>query len=337
MRFEHAFDPFRSIQSSWNLLKRAPLTVLIGGLLLGFMHSGGGGGGLGFSNRWNIDHGSRDVDELFKVLMPVLMVVIPIALCVGFLMFLFACWLQVGFARAVESAMRTGKDEIGQVFDGSKRFVQMIAARVLGSLITFAAMIPLVVVGLVLWFVQRAHDYDSSLFVLIFCAALLVWLPFFIYVSLGFVLISPVVAYEDLSATESIARSWQLASGNRWRLLWFEIVMTLFSMIGICACCIGGLLTVPMSQVMRFEAYVALKHGDEFPSWWIGGGNAPSGAPTNVTTSMSATTPSSPTHWGSPPSSLPPPEPPRPPTEPPRPPTEPPRPPTEPPRPPMST
>jgi len=314
MRFEHAFDPFRSIQASWNLLKRAPLTVLIGGLLLGFMSSGGGGGGLGFTNRWNIDHGSRDVDEIVKVLMPVLMVVIPIAICVGFLMFLFTCWLQVGFARAVESAMRTGKDEIGQVFDGSKRFVQMIAARVLAALITCASVIPLVAAAFVLWFLQRGHESESGFFVLIFCAILLVWLPFLVYVVLGFVLIPPVVAYEDLSATDSLARSWQLASGNRWRLLWFEIVMSLFSLLGVCACCVGGLLTVPMSQVMRFEAYVALKHGDEFPQWWIGGGNPPSDAPTNSATSMSTTTPNSPTHWGSPPSTLPPAEPPRQPT-----------------------
>jgi hypothetical protein len=62
--------------------------------------------------------------------------------------------------------------------------------------------------------------------------------------------------------------------------------------IGCCACCIGGLLTAPMSQVMRYEAYLALTRGDQFTEWWVGSGRFPFDA-----THVAAASPA--TAWGS--------------------------------------
>src|SRR4051812_33638703 len=273
MRFEQAFDPFRSIQAAWKLLKQAPLTVLFGGLLVWFFT--GGGGGFGWREQWGSSRWPTDPHELFEQLKPMLFILLPILVCAGTVMFLFACWLQVGFARAIENTMRTGRDEVGKVFNGSSRFAQMVIARLLCSLIFVASVLPLVAVAIALWLVERASNLPLGAVLLIFGLAALLWLPFFFYVLLGLELVVPVIAYEDSSATGGIARAWRLASGHRLQLALFWIVMTIFGGIGCCACCIGLLLTAPMSQVMRFEAYLALTRGDEFAHWWVGSGRFP--------------------------------------------------------------
>jgi len=273
MRFEQAFDPFRSIQAAWKLLKQTPLTVLIGGLLLGFLDSGHGG--FGYGDNWSSHRGDWNLEQRFEDAVPWLVIFLPIMCCIGLVMFLASCWLQVGFARAIEIGLRTGRDEAGKVFEGAGRFVQMVIARFLGALICGATVLPLVAVGFALWFVERQHHVGGGALVLLGVLALVLWVPLFLYIVLGLVLVIPVIAYEEVRPTAGIARSWQLASGNRLRLLWFWLVMAIFSGIGCCACCIGAFLTVPMAQVMRFEAYLALKHGDQFPQWWIGNGRFP--------------------------------------------------------------
>lgn len=296
MQFEQAFDPFRSIQASWKLLKKAPLTVLIGGLLLSFLDSGSGG----YSNtvNWNARGGDQDLEAIWDQVRPMLLIMIPMMVCIGLVMFLFSCWLQVGFARGVKIGLRTGKDEVGTVFDGSGRFVQMVTARFLAAVMCVVGILPIAGAALALWLVHRQQDVDEGILVLLFGLAVLVWLPLYLYLLLGLVLVAPVVACEAISPTAGIARSWRLASGNRLRLLWFWIVLTVFSGIGCCACCIGALITMPMGQVMRFEAYLALMAGDEHSQWWIASGRpAPDGLEPGL---MSAGAPD-PNAWGSPP------------------------------------
>jgi hypothetical protein len=296
MQFAQAFDPFRSIQAAWKLLKQTPLTVLIGGLLLAFLDSGGGGVGNTFN--WNTNHADHQgFDEVWEQVRPWLLVLVPIAICVGLVMFVISSWLRVGFARAIELGLRTGKDDIGKVFDSAGRFGAMLLARLLCGLILFAAFIPLVCAGLALWFAEENLHLENGMLVMLGIAALLLWLPFYVYLALGLSLVSPVIALEDLGPTAGVARAWQLARGHRWPLLWFWIVTSIFSGLGVCACCIGALITMPMAQAMHVEAYVALKSGDQYPQWWIGSGIVPHDTPSFGGAEPSVPAPGA---WGSP-------------------------------------
>ncbi|MBK7643683.1 MAG: glycerophosphoryl diester phosphodiesterase membrane domain-containing protein [Planctomycetes bacterium] len=270
----HALDPFRSVSAAWKLLKQAPVTVLIGGLLLGFLGGGGGGG-------WNLfvrfDHlqDAHDLNELarqvFEQIRPLLFLLIPGILCSWLVFFALSSWITVGFARAVEFSLRTGKDDIAKVFSSGDRFGAMLLARFLSGLIQFASALPIAVGGVVLVLLAERDRLGAGAAVACVCFALL-WALLVWYVALGFFFVCPVVAFESCSPTQALSRSWKLARGRRWRLLWFMIVQAVLGFAGVCLCCIGAFVTIPLSQVMHFEAYLALLRGEEFAQWWVGTG-----------------------------------------------------------------
>jgi hypothetical protein len=277
MSFGQAYDPIRSLKAAWSLLKQAPVTVMLGGLLLAFLESGGSAGARFNPDLDRLDR-AENLDEIlrqvFDQMQPWLLIMIPIALCIGIGFFALSSWIEVGFARAIELSLRTGRDEIGKVFSGGDRFGAMLLARFLGGLIQLASALPLIGAALGVVILARGNGFGPGL-VIGLVAFTLLWSVVMVYVGLGLYLVNPIVALEACRPTEAIARSWSLASGNRLQLLWFLILQFLLTMAGICACCIGLLLTMPLTQVMRFEAYVALTKGEQYPQWWIGSGRFP--------------------------------------------------------------
>jgi hypothetical protein len=271
-----AFDPIRSVQVAWSLLKQAPVTVLIGGLLLWFFR-GGGGSGLQFLVRGHGlgDAGTRaDVQRIFEQLRPLLLVLIPLFVCLGLAFFAMSSWLLVGFGRAVELGLRTGKDDIAKVFSGGDRFGAMLLARLLAWLIQTACSLPLAAVAFI---VVLVADRSDPQIVVILGAVLfgMLWIVLLAYVALGLFFVSPIVALESCSPTEAIARSWKISSGNRLQLLWFAIFQFLLGIAGMCLCCVGTFVTSPLAHVMKVEAYLALTKGAEYPQWWVGSGKFP--------------------------------------------------------------
>ena len=98
----------------------------------------------------------------------------------------------------------------------------------------------------------------------------LLYLPVIVYVGLGLSLVKQAVAYEGLRPTQAIRRSWDLVAGQRWMLFLYLIVLGLFTLLGVCLCCVGYLLlTGPLTLIAQHESYLALTRGAERPSWWI--------------------------------------------------------------------
>lgn len=277
MQFSAAFDPIRSFQAAWKLLKQAPLTVVIGGLLLMFLEGGGGGG----SNFFYREHGfrggaglSEEFRQVFEEVKPWLLVLIPIALCVGIAFFALSSWLLIGFGRAIEFALRTSKDDLGKVFSGGDRFGAMLLGRFLSGLIQFAIALPLA--GVILAAVLLSDRGGPDVVLVVGAVAFsLVWFVLALYVWLGLCLVTPIVALETCTPTDAIARSWKLASGHRLQLFWFWLFQVFLSIAGLCLCCIGLLLVSPLKSVMHFEAYISLTKGQQYPQWWIGTGKFP--------------------------------------------------------------
>jgi hypothetical protein len=277
MHVHEALDPIRSLQVAWKLLKQTPVTVLIGGLLLAFLEGGGGGAPMNLRQHDISGAGSPGevLRQVFEQMKPWLMVMIPIALCIGLAFFALSSWIEVGFGRALESGLRTGKDEVGKVFSGGDRFGAMLLARLLCGLILFASALPLVGGAIAVAFLGNGQEFQPLMLLVLLVFALL-WFVLVVYLSLGLYLVNPIVALETCSPTEAIARSWNLSSGNRLRLLWFMILQFLLAIVSICCtCCLGLFITVPLTQVMRFECYIALSKGEQYPQWWIGTGRFP--------------------------------------------------------------
>jgi hypothetical protein len=64
--------------------------------------------------------------------------------------------------------------------------------------------------------------------------------------------------FEDLRPTEAIKRSWNLASGRRWRFVWFFLVNGIFAMLGFLMCCVGVLATSAVTRLATAEGYLQL-------------------------------------------------------------------------------
>lgn len=277
MPFSQAFDPIRSLKAAWRLLMQAPATVLVGGLLLWFLEGGAGGVArlsLRMQRLGNLREIGEEIGRFFDDLRPMLLIAIPLAVCVALAFFALSSWIEVGFGRAVESGLRTGRDEVGKLFSGGERFGAMLLARILVALVQLGVAIPIVALGFGLAFVA-GQGRNDALGIAGIVLLSLVWTVAAVYVGLGLFLTKPILALETCAPTEALARSWKLVNGNRWRLFWFVLLQFLLSMAGLCACCVGTLLTAPLTITMRYEAYLALTRGGEFPQWWIGSGKFP--------------------------------------------------------------
>lgn len=299
MEFNQAYDPFRALQTSWQALKKAPLPLIIGGVILVITGDGGGGGG----NFGSSFHGQHDID--WDVLAPMLVGVVGIFCCLGIVFFVISSWVRIGFANTVEEVLRTGEGDVGRVFDGKGRLGPMILSRLLAGLIVVASILPYGLVVLAAALATEGFDRNEEVAAVILIGGLIVYLPVILYVGLGVALADQAVALEGLQPVDSVRRSWSLVRGHRWMLLWYSIVTAIFAAIGLCACCIGIFLTGTMTEIAKSESFLALTRGQERDGWWIQTGSAPAttdpgwGSPTQL--------PSQPVGWGAPPPPAPPP------------------------------
>ena len=206
--------PVASPGAAWGLLLKAPLTLLIGGFLLFFTDAGGGAAG------GNISEDARHVEAWQAALLSVFVcVVCVIALAV----FLFNCWLRVGYALAVERVITTQREDLGDLFRGGSRFVSMVLTQLLTILIAFRR--AAVRVGRR----RRALLRESFGAAAPFPACALGGALLICRCSVRAArdqLASNAVAIEGMQPTEAISRSWSLVRGHRLPLIVYWIVIT---------------------------------------------------------------------------------------------------------------
>ena len=260
MDFATAYDPFRALRTAWELLKKAPATVLVGGVLLAFT-DGGCSGGNQFASDGGEDFSGTDVAVIMAVVMAVLVI--------GVAFWLFACLLKVGFPTAIENVQKSGAEDVGAIFKSEGRWLNMVAATFLQAIASFAAVIPMGLIVLLAVLVGSGTD-NEAMGIGIGVVGALLWLPFFIYIALGLSLISLAVAVERLNPIEAFGRSWELVRGNRLQLFLFYLVTAVFTLLGLLACCVGVLFTSALAYTASADAYLRLVRANEDQAGWIG-------------------------------------------------------------------
>ena len=254
MRFEQAYDPVRCLQASWELLKRAPATIVLGALVPVVVQYA-----LGFAMWILLLPMFFSIQDTrpgeFPAFFPVFVV---ISCMLGLGLFVLQTWIDVGYARAVRDVKATQTEQLATVFRGGDRLLRLLWARFL----TLLALLPVHAVGLVLLlaagvFGQTSAPSSMKLAVL-FAVMFVLWCAA-AYVMLGFQFVTQFIALEDCTATEAIGRSWRLASGRRWRLILYWLLLFLVMIVGFMACGVGVFLALPLIETMRVEAFLALK------------------------------------------------------------------------------
>lgn len=247
MNASDAFDPIRSLRICWKLLTPAGLPLLLGGFLLA-VTSAWGDPNLGLKLQ-RFDRAVHVTPEMAFTVFGCT----GLALIVGWIV---NSWLTCGMAHVVEKALTTGTADVGQLFDARGRFVDVLLTKLLVFLVFAVLLVPIVGIAMLIG-AATVHSGNLVLAALLAVAGL-AYLCLIVYVNLGLSLAATACAFEASSPTASIRRSWSLASGNRWTLFVYWIVLAIVMMLGLLACCVGVLFTASFANIAPFESYLAL-------------------------------------------------------------------------------
>jgi hypothetical protein len=264
MELRQAFDPLRALGSSWRLIARAPLTLLVGGVLLFLTDSGPQHGGVHFEG-----------GEIHWLGAALAGTVLLACCCVGLVLWVVNCLLHAGYAGAVRRVMFTGEERFSDLIGGTSLWGAMILARLLKIVANVFTLLPLVfIVGgpIVLGHLGDLEPLGIVVGILLGLA----YLPIWIYLALGLALVEPAVALEGKDPVEALRRSWQIARGNRIQLLIYFVVCWIVAFLGLLCCFIGVLFTSTWTAIARYESYVRFALATPEGGAWIDRPQVPS-------------------------------------------------------------
>lgn len=263
MDFRLAFEPIRALGVAVRLLGRAPLTLLVGGILLfltdpeSLLELSG-------------DHENYSMQQLLALAW------ISLTICgLGLVLFLVNSLLLVGYAGAVQRVMVSGEERIQDLFQDRGLWFSMVLARVMKLGLFLITGLPFyVLVGLPV--IVAAHlgmGGAGWIFGIVFGLA---YLPVWCYVNLGFVLVEEALAVEGLRPVEAVQRSWDVAEGNRIQLLLYSLSMLLVEYVGLLLCCVTACLgwaLVPLAQtwtrIAWYESYLRMALPPPDDGMWV--------------------------------------------------------------------
>jgi hypothetical protein len=254
MHFREAYDPFRALRSAWDLLWKAPLVLLVGGLLLYWTWpSDSGPAAVQFEQR---SDGRIDPVDAARFVAAA-----GFACCFAIAVFLFHALLRIGFARVVERVASGAKADFGELFTPRGLFGSMVGTLLLVLVILLASFAPLALVAAATYLAHATIEVDLVTVAVAVLGAP-VALAVFAYVMLGVVLAPDAVAFEAMRPTEAIARSWILTRGNRWCLFLYLLILGITRWAGLLLCCVGSLVTIPWTMTAGRESYLRMVRDD---------------------------------------------------------------------------
>jgi uncharacterized membrane protein (DUF485 family) len=253
MHFREAYDPFRSLGRAWDLLWKAPLVLLLGGLMVAWS--------------WPIDSDTLGVsikgrlDEASAETVAIGAAAGGFVCCFSIALFLFHALVRIGFSRAVERLLGGATPRFGELFEPRGLYGSMVGTLFLVVVIFLASLAPAAVVAAAAVAAQVTLEnpyVTAGIAVALGPFAIAV----FAYVMLGVWLAPDAVAFEQMRPTEAIARSWILVRGNRWCLFLYLLVLAVARFLGLILCCVGALVTIPWVTVAGRESYLRMVRGD---------------------------------------------------------------------------
>jgi hypothetical protein len=188
---------------------------------------------------------------------------------------LLRAWITPGVLRTYAEVVRTGDTSFTTLFGASDVFGRSLGWILVSGLGTLAIMAIMAAGWLPVVFVEgEAATVAAGVAAGVWTIGLLVvW----VWVVLGLRFVDHAIALDELPLTEAIAWSWTITSGNRlWTLLYLivlGVVSTMLGVAGYCLCCVGVLLTVPVSLVVRdfglVEGYLRHTRPEETSTWAV--------------------------------------------------------------------
>lgn len=243
----------RAISNGIEALKRQPLGMIIGAVLIAITGGGSPGGG------GNLNANSNGLDE---AQIAMLATMVGCGLCCGLVMAVIRAWLEPGWYRLHRAIATTGEAELGVLFSGTDAFVPSLIYKVIHLGIGMGVFAISSLPGAALMGV--GYTQDQNMVMIGVGAALwgIIALPVCIYVEMGLLMGGRIIGLDGMQPMEALSQSWAMARGNRITLFLFVLVTGLFAALGLLACCIGVIPTSAIAQYGFTDAYLRATRDD---------------------------------------------------------------------------
>jgi hypothetical protein len=277
LEVSQAFEVSRAISHGWAGVKRQPVGLLLGSLLLTMTEGGGGnpmGGGNYGDSGSSSDHKSiamptdlwsekirsalGDTFDLHTAAgVAALLVALTCALLCVAAVVLFRCWIEAGYLRTHRDLVISGHADTGTLFSGASDVFRLLFWKLLSGVVIVDVLAVAVVPALASAGVAYGlHAEENTILGIAVLVALPFVLPTMFYVGIGLAFGDRAVVIDGLGPVAALDRSWSLAKNNRIQLFVFLFVTRLFWFLGIFLCCIGIVLTRAIVEVGTTEAYM---------------------------------------------------------------------------------
>lgn len=172
----------------------------------------------------------------------------------------FFSLLAIGnFYKICRDVDTTGKADVGKIFNFDdfgayfKFFILIFAVVCLSFIIVPMFLLP---GALLRGNNGELSDVGASLLAGGFGIFFIAYFIFFLVLSIGLYYFIPLVALQkSYSVRANISTSWKLAKKDFFSILIFTIIVGFLSQLGILACGIGIIVTVPIGLCMRYKSF----------------------------------------------------------------------------------
>ena len=136
---------------------------------------------------------------------------------------LVQAYLMVGLNRIVLAAVRGETPEFGALFSGGNRYIVALLSSLLMIVAVYAGLLLLVIPGFI--------------------------------VGMGLVNVMWFAADSELGVLETLKASWNSMSGHKMKYFFFCIVLGLLNVVGMLACGVGMLVSLPVTFLAMAIVY----------------------------------------------------------------------------------
>ena len=86
-----------------------------------------------------------------------------------------------------------------------------------------------------------------------------------IYLQISWIFTIPLIIDKQLGFWAAMKTSWKMVNKHWWQVFGLVVVMGLLNIVGVLACCVGLIVTIPLGFVALMYAYETIFSGSQIP------------------------------------------------------------------------
>jgi hypothetical protein len=170
-------------------------------------------------------------------------------------MLLFQAWITIGQAIVLLDIARGRDADFGEVFSGGRYIVRVVLAYILFVLMMMGLMALGAIPGALVWF---AAGRDSAAGPIVLALGFIVGVIAAIILALRLSMFYLLIIDRDAGILDSLRLSYELTRGKAGMLFVIYLIAGFVNLLGVLACFIGLIFTLPYGALLPIVTYLAL-------------------------------------------------------------------------------